>query len=236
MGGFVQFKGSTTELLEDWETHDALDAQPAWRQIAIPLAGIGALLTLGLVGLGSEILPQFLDRFSQIAGGPLSPEGDAQQYLRAAGGAFARSSFLGLLGLVAVKAAAFNLLPLPALNSGDIVAMLVRKIGIVRYWPVYLTRALTLLYLAMLLSWVYAFGISGRQTARFRPRQPSARNGSSATCRSPPTVGAALPPSHPAAATVCAHPWCARCARLRSTTLPVRDDFRNAVSRCGASD
>ncbi len=64
--------------------------------------------------------------------------------------------FKALLGHVAAKFAAFNLLPLPATNGGQALTFIGRRFGLDRIWPARLTHILVLAYLALGLSWVGA--------------------------------------------------------------------------------
>ncbi|MBN6209405.1 hypothetical protein JYK21_23280 [Ralstonia pickettii] len=54
---------------------------------------------------------------------------------------------------MAIKMAAFNLLPLPTLNGGTLVA-LVASSGFARIWRPRYTQTLVFVYLALLLSWL----------------------------------------------------------------------------------
>jgi hypothetical protein len=82
--------------------------------------------------------------------------GDAQALMRRAALGLQAAPFAVVLGVVAAKAAALNLLPLPALNGGAALAVLGRRLGVARLWPERATVALFFVWLAPVAAWFVA--------------------------------------------------------------------------------
>jgi membrane-associated protease RseP (regulator of RpoE activity) len=155
-GGAVRFKDSREEALDASDMHGALDGRSLLVQIVIGLSGCLALLALAIVALQAEGVQAFLNGFVEIVTGALSPMDKAQALLAQAQQRLAGAPFMAVLGLVAAKLAAFNLLPLPAANGGYVIAMIARGVGIAKFWPQGLTPVLLLVYLAIAISWLWA--------------------------------------------------------------------------------
>ncbi|MGM3277691.1 site-2 protease family protein [Ralstonia sp. 24A2] len=156
LGGSVRFKDLSEDGLTEDDLLGALDTQPLWMQLVLALSGGIMLLAVALALLQLEALPTFIHGFAQIVLGALSPAGDAQTFLAQAHQAILQGPFTMLLGGVAAKFAAFNLLPLPATNGGQALAFIGRRLGLARTWPAQLTQLLMLAYLALVLSWAAA--------------------------------------------------------------------------------
>ncbi|GAQ29722.1 MULTISPECIES: site-2 protease family protein [Ralstonia] len=156
VGGHVRFKDLGEDGLTEDDLLGALDTQPLWMQLALSLSGTVTLLLVALVLLRLEALPAFINGFAQIVLGALSPVGDAQTLLAQAHQAILQLPFTALLGYVAAKFAAFNLLPLPVTNGGQALTFIGRRLGLGRIWPARLTHILVLAHLALGLSWVGA--------------------------------------------------------------------------------
>lgn len=156
-GGSVRFKDSREEALDASDMHGALDGRSLLVQIVIGLSGCLVLLALAIVVLQAEGVQAFLSGFVEIVTGALSPMDKAQALLAHAHQRLAGAPFLVVLGLVAAKLAAFNLLPLPAANGGYVIAMIARGMGVAKFWPQGLTPVLLLAYLALAISWLWAF-------------------------------------------------------------------------------
>jgi len=155
VSGYVRFKDARAEPLEPGDTADAFDHQPLGVQLAITLSGSLLLLVLALSMLGADGLFAFASAFGQVIEGALSPLG-AAQHLLAAGSAFAQAQPFALtLGLVAAKLAAVNLLPLPALNGGQALALV---FGRFVQAPAALVKGLLLGSAALMASWMVALG------------------------------------------------------------------------------
>lgn len=155
-GGAVRFKDSREEALDAADMRDALDGRPLAVQVFIGLSGCLALILVAVATLQIGAIRALVDGFPQIVLGALSPLGTAQALLAEAVERVAGQSFAVVLGLVAAKLAAFNLLPLPGANGGFVIATLARWAGVARLWPQALTTALLMVYLAIALSWVCA--------------------------------------------------------------------------------
>ncbi|WP_187395167.1 site-2 protease family protein [Pigmentiphaga aceris] len=155
-GSSVRFKDSREEELDESDMHDAFDGRSALVQMLIGLSGCIALVALSAAIWQSEAIRLVLDGFVQILWGAASPRVKAQAFLAQAEQVLAGLPFLAVLGLVAAKLAAFNLLPLPAANGGFVLATLGRVFGIAQQWPEKLTSGLLLVYFAIALSWLAA--------------------------------------------------------------------------------
>lgn len=154
--GSVQFWHSETDDLPKDEWHGAIDRQPVAAQLLVTLSGCAALFALALVLLGRPAVDAFLAMPGQYLGGALSPLDRAQTLLSEVVGMAKSASFLTLFALTAAKVAAVNLLPLPPLNGGAALAVLGRRAGLARLWPVAMTRAALCLWLAVMASWAVA--------------------------------------------------------------------------------
>lgn len=158
-GGAVRFKDSREEEIDASDMRDAFDGRSVFIQIVIGLSGCIALLAIAGVTLQAEGIRAFIDGFAQIVVGALSPMGKAQALLAQAQQKLAGLPFLAVLGLVAAKLAAFNLMPLPAANGGFVIATIGRGLGVAKYWPAQLTPVLLLAYLALAVSWLVALAV-----------------------------------------------------------------------------
>lgn len=157
LGGAVRFKDTRVEDLESWEREGTFDGQPLLVQVAVMLSGSLTLLLMAFAIAPDQTLFAFKDGFGQIVGGGLSPLTRAQELLAAASVAISQLSFFSLLALVAVKIAVFNLLPLPPLNGGALIALFATKMGLAKIWrPVY-TQVLQFTYIALVFSWLLAW-------------------------------------------------------------------------------
>lgn len=118
-GGYVRMKDSRSEDLPAEQCHDAFDHQPGWLQAAIPLGACATTLGVGILILGAPGWDAFVAGFSQILLGALAPLSTAQALLGSFFSFIEARGFVASFGLLCTKTAAFNLLPLPALNGGD---------------------------------------------------------------------------------------------------------------------
>ncbi|MBU4610260.1 site-2 protease family protein [Achromobacter sp. GG226] len=145
-------------VLEASDLEGALDQRHAIVQGLIGLAGCAALVMLAVAIWQGAGLHAVVAGFGQIVAGAISPLDEAQGLIAQAEQALVGLPLLGVLGWVAAKLAAFNLLPLPAANGGFVLAALGRALGIQRYWPSGLTMLLLFVYVAIAMSWLVAFG------------------------------------------------------------------------------
>jgi len=95
----------------------AFDLQPRWKRFLLPLAGPAVLLALGYAALGAAAGPAFADAFGQIVGGALHPFGAAQAHLAAARAWLDGRTLPAIVGIVACKTAAYNMLPFIGSNG-----------------------------------------------------------------------------------------------------------------------
>jgi membrane-associated protease RseP (regulator of RpoE activity) len=163
VGGSVRFLHTLEDSVPEDEEHRALDRRPTLAQLATVLSGCAVLLALALAVLGAGAVKAFVELPAQFFGGAISPLGDAQALMRQAALALQAAPFAVVLGVVAAKAAALNLLPLPALNGGAALAVLGRRLGVARLWPERVTVALFFVWLAPVAAWfvalcAYVFG------------------------------------------------------------------------------
>jgi membrane-associated protease RseP (regulator of RpoE activity) len=124
-GGHIQLEPSE-DVVVDWE------AQPRPRWPVLPhlsrshkallyASGCSALVIFGMAILGaSEALASLGRGFGQILGGAMDPLGKGSDNVRALGRLFSSAPFLACAAVVSIKAAAFNLLPIPPLNGAQI--------------------------------------------------------------------------------------------------------------------
>ena len=94
----------------------ALNVQPKYKQLLVALGGPIFLLAFSTVFLGWRNAEYLIDGFYQIVSGALSPFNKPLPYLESLPKFIEESSFLQLVALVSTKIAAFNLLPLSAVN------------------------------------------------------------------------------------------------------------------------
>jgi len=127
-------------------------------RVWIAASGCLALLLFTTVCFGPvATLHHTLSGFSQIITGALSPIAIGTQLLQRLRQFVTTESLISTLALVASKEAAFNLLPLPALNGGDIILNLVSLVKpISESLRVKLTTAGMLVMLLLWLCWLIA--------------------------------------------------------------------------------
>lgn len=116
LGGSVKFSDAF------WEVHPI-------KQIFITICGCLALVILAMIVFGtSEGFYKFIRGFFQIISGAFSPRSVGAQLLLTLYEFLKANSFAAYLGLFASKFAAANLLPIPVLNGGEIILMLLNWI------------------------------------------------------------------------------------------------------------
>lgn len=157
-GGFVRMKDTRAEDVPAAEAGDAFDTQSLPVRLGIALSGCAVLLSLALQTLGIDGWDAFTAAFVQFFTGALSPAGEAQSLL-SRGLAFAAAEpFVSVCALVAAKFAAVNLLPFPAMNGGQAVAMLSERLGIRSERTRGLVGPLLTVQLLLSGSWLFAVG------------------------------------------------------------------------------
>jgi membrane-associated protease RseP (regulator of RpoE activity) len=162
LGGFVLFKDTRAEAIPadappGW-VKDAFDHQQRWVQALLPLAGASSLVAMAFVWHPGSALASVGHGFVQIVAGGLGPLSTAQQLI---GGAnhIATLGFVPLLGVLAAKFAALNLLPLTAMNGGQaLLALLDPAPREMPRWKQMLTQWSVWLLIALTFSWAVAIG------------------------------------------------------------------------------
>lgn len=164
-GGSVTFKNTRTEDTTDEapvaHVHDAFDRKPRAVQVLLPLAGAASLALVALLLHPGSALASIGHGFVQIVAGGVSPLGTAQRLVEGVRAFAAQQGFAPLLGMVAAKLAALNLLPLPAMNGGQALLALLKR-DLHEEEPSLLLQRLTewglWLCVALALSWLVAIG------------------------------------------------------------------------------
>lgn len=136
-GGYVRFEDTRDDesmpLKKPTFTVDAngaWDKQPVFKRIVVLLSGVMTLVIIGLVVLQSDGAEAFKSAFAQILVGAVQPFSEGVAMLHS-GMAFATDhSVIALAALLSLKIAAYNLLPLPLLNGGQVLILLLSKL-----WP-----------------------------------------------------------------------------------------------------
>jgi membrane-associated protease RseP (regulator of RpoE activity) len=124
LGGFARFEpDDDPDHLESPPGRAFAGFHPLGR-VAVYASGGAALLSLSVLLLGGEAMGAFLRGFGQCLGGALSPRSEGRADIALATGLLLQSPRVAV-GVLAAKIAAFNLLPMPALNGFDIVRTLV---------------------------------------------------------------------------------------------------------------
>lgn len=127
IGGYVKFYGDTTEDDVIVAGNAFKDLHPM-KRIFIAASGPLALLLLAAILIGpSQIARPFVSGFAQYFTGAVMPFEQGQHLLHRLSDV-AKTSFPLLLALMAVKMAAFNLLPFPVLNGGYVILEIVRLV------------------------------------------------------------------------------------------------------------
>jgi membrane-associated protease RseP (regulator of RpoE activity) len=171
LGGWVRFKDTRQEGIPSESppnaVDDAFNFKPKVVQAAVPLLGALSLLLWSILLRPSAALPSFVHGFTQIIAGAFNPMTLAQNDLSAMARVEATEGFVVLLGILAAKIGAFNLLPLPSLNGGQAILALLRKDGReTPQWQADLTGSgwAILPLLTLFLCWLIALAVyfSGR--------------------------------------------------------------------------
>ena len=115
-GGFVKFQ-------------DGFDQIAVWKRILTALAGNAVLLATAMICLGFETgLGKFASGFRQIPLGAIFPFSIGKELVATLFNIANQNHFVALLGTMAAKMAAFNLLPLGSLNGGYILLNLIKAV------------------------------------------------------------------------------------------------------------
>ena len=112
------------------DRRDAFDNRSAMIQYAVTFSGCVFLLCLALFFLGQEATTNFTATFSDIVMGTAAPLTNAQELMNS-GVTFAEhNSFPRIFGLIAIKFAVINLLPLIGTNGFAAIGILLRSLGV----------------------------------------------------------------------------------------------------------
>lgn len=137
---------------------DDLDSQPRAVRVLLPLAGIAALAAVAFALHPGSAGGSLAHGFAQIVSGGLAPLSTAQRLIDGAA-RFGALGFAPLLGMLAAKCAALNLLPLASMGGGQALLALVdpspRELP---RWKNSLLQASVWLTLALAAAWAVAVG------------------------------------------------------------------------------
>lgn len=165
LNGSVRFK-DTREEGEPFDKpadyfDDAFNHKSRMVQVLLPLAGVAALAAVAIVLRGQAAIPSLTHGFAQVLTGALDPLSTGRQLVDGVA-AFARlHAFPSLLGMLAAKMAAVNLLPLPFMNGGHALLTLVtRDLRETPAWQHKLMAVSVWVWLALLASWLVAIFVS----------------------------------------------------------------------------
>ena len=160
LAGNVVLKDTREETLyDDDPCLDAYNFQPLWKQVLLPLSGVGVLLTLSLGIMGASGWDSFVAAFGQIIHGALAPLSTAQEWL-GDGESFARThGFALVFALFSLKLCALNLLPFAGLNGGQALLAIARGGKPYVAWEETAAKWLLLPGLAILLAWTAALAV-----------------------------------------------------------------------------
>lgn len=156
--GSVSLKDSREEILSDSMLADTFDHAPAWKQLVMPVAGLGTLLSLSFLVLGPPGIEAFVNGFRQIIFGAFSPFVEAHSYLQA-GQAYAEShSLLEYAALLGAKFVVMNSLPIAGLNGYQILVTPMRFGKVSAPWENHLSQWSFVTSLLLFCAWALAIG------------------------------------------------------------------------------
>lgn len=142
-GGFVKVRDTRDEPPHEWQElapADAINGRSRTVQAAILLSGPVALVLLAVAVRGADGLWSTAAGFTQILRGALDHDYAHELFDKL--GETAQHGLLPVFAITAAKIAAFNLLPLPALNGGQALIAFVCGPSLTR--PPWLVRLQTL--------------------------------------------------------------------------------------------
>ncbi|MES2041270.1 MAG: site-2 protease family protein [Pseudomonadota bacterium] len=156
LNGYVKFIDARQSLVSEADLPFAFDRLSVWRQIMVTLSGCAALMVLATAVLGTGAWQDFIALPAQYVMGALSPFGTAQTLLHEAGRVISSSALLSLLGIVAAKLAAFNLLPQAGSNGYYILMLLIQGPGANQSYPGAFHKLVVCTTIAAMISWCLA--------------------------------------------------------------------------------
>jgi hypothetical protein len=153
--GYAKFADTTETPEADPAT--AFNHNPAMVRVAVLVMGCGSLILLAAMIPGVAGVSEVIAGFRQVVVGAFGPTSTAQGYLQALLDRSTSQGFMVVLGVLAAKFAAFNLLPLPLLNGGQaLLALVPTDPNVVPDWHLKLMQFSIMAILALLASWLYA--------------------------------------------------------------------------------
>lgn len=163
LGGSVAFKDTQTETpppgVGDKWAADAFDHQPRAVRVLLPLCGVAALAAVAFALRPGSAGASVAHGFVQIVSGALAPLSTGRQLIDGAMHV-ASLGFVPLLGMLAAKVAALNLLPLPSMAGGQaLLALLDPSPREMPPWKASLLQGSVWPMLALALSWAAAIGM-----------------------------------------------------------------------------
>jgi membrane-associated protease RseP (regulator of RpoE activity) len=135
------------------------DRQPRLVRAFIHLAGPLAIFVLGVLLIGDRAIGSLERAFAQIVAGTLAPDSVGVEHITRLHERFEQAGWMTALGIVSVKTAAFNLLPLPLIGGG---AALIELLGPApareEKWRERLNAAGIVALLLVMACWCWAIG------------------------------------------------------------------------------
>jgi membrane-associated protease RseP (regulator of RpoE activity) len=159
LGGHVSLT-TLAEARADTPDDSILELQTRWKRVLLPLSGPLALLVLGTGVLGAAALHHFSAAFAQILGGAAGPFSDAQTLLQEAGAWLARHGLVAIIGIVACKMAALNLIPYLGSNGLHALFGLFPPHAAETTWGPRLSRVLVILMFLVFGGWLLALVVA----------------------------------------------------------------------------
>lgn len=137
---------------------DDFDSQPRATRVLLPLAGIAALAAVALALHPGSAAGSLAHGFAQVVTGGLAPLSTAQRLIDGAA-RFGALGFAPLLGMLAAKCAALNLLPLTSMGGGQaLLALVDPSPSEMPRWKDALLQGSVWLMLALAAAWAVAVG------------------------------------------------------------------------------
>lgn len=158
LGCAVQFKDGRAELMDDGDEQGDFERSPAMVRLLISLSGCLALLGMALLTLGPSGFAVFLSGFKDFVVLALTPFSDGQAVLTEGFGLARHSDFSQIVGLIAAKLAALNLLPFMGSNGSAALAVVLRRLVPEREPSASLMNLWGLTSVLLALCWLAALG------------------------------------------------------------------------------
>lgn len=125
----------------------------------ITLSGPFLVAISALIGLSfAALLPAFVSGFEQAIGGAISPVAYGAPLIQKFYREYVATSLFAAYGLLAIKLTAYNLLPIPGLNGGQLLTSLFPNFHESK-WGLRIAGISLIIILALMLSWGVAFAV-----------------------------------------------------------------------------